>query len=99
MAVIQGILASDDQEVEAWYLEGWCFNLMASHSRETGEKVEGLGWDELSRDALDCLEACQTVRRSCLPSTGTLTDLANSLRSFIQAKSIPMIRFYNTSRS
>ena len=24
LLVLQTVLASDDQEVEAWYLEGWC---------------------------------------------------------------------------
>lgn len=64
LSVIQGILASDDQEVEAWYLEGWCFFLLAEKAKETGEKVEELGWAELSRDALDCLEACQALHTS-----------------------------------
>ncbi|KAJ7035086.1 hypothetical protein C8F04DRAFT_1210500 [Mycena alexandri] len=29
LLVLHGIMASDDQEVEAWYLEGWCFFLIS----------------------------------------------------------------------
>lgn len=54
-------MAVDDQEVEAWYLEGWCFFLMAEQSKETGEKLEDLSWQELAKDARDCLEACLNV--------------------------------------
>lgn len=59
-------MAVDDQEVEAWYLEGWCFFLMAEKSKETGESVEGLGWQELAQDSRDCLDACQTVSQFSL---------------------------------
>lgn len=61
LLVLQGIMASDDQEVEAWYLEGWCFFLMAEQAKESGEKLEELTWEELARDSMDCLQACQTV--------------------------------------
>lgn len=54
-------MASDDENVEAWYLEGWCFFLMAEQAKETGAKVEELTWEELARDALDCLEKSQMV--------------------------------------
>jgi len=61
--VLQGIMASDDEEVEAWYLEGWCFFLMAEQAREHGgKKLDELTWEELARDSRDCLEACKTVR-------------------------------------
>jgi len=62
LLVLQGIIASDDQEVEAWYLEGWCFFLMSEHAQESGEKLEDLPWQDLARDARDCLETCQMVR-------------------------------------
>ena len=55
-------MSSDDQEVEAWYLEGWCFYLMAEQSKESGQKIEDLTWEELARDARDCLETCKNVR-------------------------------------
>ena len=60
--VLEGIMTSDDEEVEAWYLEGWCFFLMAEQAREHGGKLEELTWEELARDSRDCLEACKTVR-------------------------------------
>lgn len=57
-------MASDDQDVEAWYLEGWCFYLMAEQAKESGQKIDDLSWEELAKDARDCLETCRTV--SCL---------------------------------
>ena len=62
LMVVEGIMASDDEVVEAWYLEGWCFFLMAEQSREHGGKIDDLTWEELARDSRDCLEACKTVR-------------------------------------
>ncbi|KAI0707353.1 TPR-like protein [Earliella scabrosa] len=61
LLVLQGIMASDDQEVEAWYLEGWCFFLMAEQAQESGGKLDELTWEELARDARDCLETCQML--------------------------------------
>ncbi|PIL35578.1 hypothetical protein GSI_02306 [Ganoderma sinense ZZ0214-1] len=61
LLVLQGIMASDDQEVEAWYLEGWCFFLMAEQAKENGGKLDELTWEELARDARDCLETCQML--------------------------------------
>ena len=34
---------------------------MADQARETNKTVEGLSWEELARDAMDCLETCQMV--------------------------------------
>ncbi|KAI1797119.1 TPR-like protein [Ganoderma leucocontextum] len=61
LLVLQGIMASDDQEVEAWYLEGWCFFLMAEQAQENGGKVDELTWEELAQDGRDCLETCQML--------------------------------------
>ena len=61
LMVLQGIMASDDEEVEAWYLEGWCFFLMSEQAREQGGKLDELTWEELARDSRDCLETCKTV--------------------------------------
>jgi hypothetical protein len=76
LMVLQGIMASDDEEVEAWYLEGWCFFLMAEQAREHGGgKLDELTWEELARDSRDCLETCKTVRsldsslRFCEPTS------------------------------
>ena len=64
LLTLQGIMASDDQEVEAWYLEGWAFYLMAelAHDSRDGKlEGEGLTWEELAKDARDCLETCRRV--------------------------------------
>ena len=63
LIILQGIMASDDQDVEAWYLEGWCFYLMGQQKKE-GRSLDGaedLSWEDLHRDARDCLETCKTV--------------------------------------
>ena len=62
LMVLQGIMASDDEEVEAWYLEGWCFFLMAEQARDRGGNLEELTWEELAKDSRECLETCNTVR-------------------------------------
>ena len=57
-------MASDDQEVEAWYLEGWALYLMAELANESPDgklEGEGLSWEELAKDARDCLETCRNV--------------------------------------
>ena len=75
LTVLQGIMASDDEEVEAWYLEGWCFFLMAEQARGREGNFEELTWEELARDSRDCLETCKTVRaldlslRFCEPTS------------------------------
>ena len=63
LLVLQTVMASDDQEVEAWYLEGWCFFLLAEKAKESGSQVEDLSWEELAQDARDALERCQMVRK------------------------------------
>ena len=57
-------MAADDQEVEAWYLEGWCFYLMAEQAKEQNKMIEDLTWEELARDARECLENCRVVSGS-----------------------------------
>ncbi|THH01481.1 hypothetical protein EW026_g1251 [Hermanssonia centrifuga] len=64
LLVLSGIMAFDDQEVEAWYLEGWCFFLMAEHAQEHGGIFNELTWEQLARDARDCLEMCKTLHLS-----------------------------------
>ena len=64
LLVLQNIMASDDQEVEAWYLEGWCFYLMAEQAKKENIKIEDLSWEELAKDSRDCLETCKVVRPS-----------------------------------
>ncbi|KAF9036207.1 TPR-like protein [Panaeolus papilionaceus] len=64
LLVLHGIMASDDQEVEAWYLEGWCFYLMAEQAQENGGVLDELTWQELAKDSRDCLETCQVLHRN-----------------------------------
>jgi len=62
LLVLHGIMASDDQDVEAWYLEGWCFFLMAEEAKgQEGGMLDELGWEELARDSRDCLETCHVL--------------------------------------
>lgn len=61
LLVLHGIMSTDDQEVEAWYLEGWCFYLMAEQAQESGGILDELTWQELGKDSRDCLETCQVV--------------------------------------
>lgn len=64
LLTLQGIMASDDQEVEAWYLEGWAFYLMAELAQDSPNgklEGEGLTWEELAKDSRDCLETCRNV--------------------------------------
>ncbi|KAF5367376.1 hypothetical protein D9758_003692 [Tetrapyrgos nigripes] len=61
LLVLHGIMSSDDQEVEAWYLEGWCYFLMAEQAKESGGKLDDMTWEELAKDARDRLETCQML--------------------------------------
>jgi len=61
LLVLHGIMSVDDQDVEAWYLEGWCFYMMAEQAQENGGTLDDLTWQELGKDARDCLETCQVV--------------------------------------
>ncbi|KAF8199620.1 hypothetical protein BJ912DRAFT_949700 [Pholiota molesta] len=64
LLVLHGITSTDDQEVEAWYLEGWCFYLMAEQAQENGGTIDELTWQELGKDSRDCLETCQVLHRN-----------------------------------
>ena len=94
--VLQGIMASDDEEVEAWYLEGWCFFLMAEQARENGGKLDELTWEELARDSRDCLETCKTVR-SLDPSCDLRTHFLYS--SYISTKGTLTFLYGSMSRN
>ncbi|KAJ7104136.1 hypothetical protein B0H15DRAFT_766922 [Mycena belliarum] len=61
LLVLHGVMASDDQEVEAWYLEGWCFFLMSEQAQEQGGTLDDLTWQELATDARDCLATCEVL--------------------------------------
>ncbi|EJD51287.1 TPR-like protein [Auricularia subglabra TFB-10046 SS5] len=64
LAILQDVLASDDQEVMGWYLEGWCFLLMSEHLRKAPEGTTvdgGATWTDLAHDAKECLEMCKNL--------------------------------------
>ena len=91
LMVVSGVMAVDDQEVEAWYLEGWCFFMMTERAQENGGTFNELTWEQLGKDARDCLDACQTVstrHRSFVPCR---TDASPT--SFILPKSTPTRRY------
>ncbi|KZV68291.1 TPR-like protein [Peniophora sp. CONT] len=52
LEVIQGILAADDTDAEAWYLEGWAHFLIAESLNPDPE------WIDEAREARDSLESC-----------------------------------------
>lgn len=67
LLVLQGIIATDDQEVEAWYLEGWCFFLMSETAKESCDgRLDDMSWGELGKDSRDCLETCKVVSNSSI---------------------------------
>lgn len=61
LLVLHGVMTADDEEVEAWYLEGWCYFLMAEQAKENGGTLDDLSWEELAKDARDRLDTCQMV--------------------------------------
>ncbi|KIK63093.1 hypothetical protein GYMLUDRAFT_41404 [Collybiopsis luxurians FD-317 M1] len=61
LLVLHGVMTADDEEVEAWYLEGWCYYLMAEQAKENDGTLDDLGWEELAKDARDRLETCQML--------------------------------------
>ena len=71
LLVLHGIMSSDDQDVEAWYLEGWCFFLMSEQAQENGGALDELTWQELAKDSRDCLETCQVVSDCCFHTHDT----------------------------
>ena len=78
LAVLHGVMSSDDQEVEAWYLEGWCYFLMAEQTKESGASTfEDMTWEEMAQEARDRLEMCKLVnqRKFSLAITNVLTSL------------------------
>ncbi|KAJ4477172.1 hypothetical protein J3R30DRAFT_3657685 [Lentinula aciculospora] len=64
LLVIHGVMAADDEEVEAWYLVGWCYFLMAEQAKENGGTLDDLSWEELAKDARDRLETCQLLHNN-----------------------------------
>ncbi|TFK47776.1 TPR-like protein [Heliocybe sulcata] len=85
LEVLQGLIATDDQLVDAWYLEGWCFFLMAEQARESGADLEGLSWMDLARDARDCLEMCKKLSANEANPDVPMTEHVKELIGQLQA--------------
>jgi len=86
LLALHGIMSSDDQEVEAWYLEGWCFYLMSEKAKESGGTFDELTWEELAKDSRDCLETCQVVSISRVFG---IVAIPNALSSFTEIRTTP----------
>jgi len=88
LLVLQGIMAADDQDVEAWYLEGWCFFLMSEQAQESGGKLDDLTWQEVARDSRDCLETCQVLHKTQEHPDKPLLEHVKELISKLEAQGI-----------
>ena len=75
LEVLITIFETDDEEIEAWYLQGYCFVLMAQQARESDGEYKDMEWQKLAQDARDCLETCRSVRRLRLDRFGSLLIL------------------------
>ncbi|EKM58296.1 uncharacterized protein PHACADRAFT_26810 [Phanerochaete carnosa HHB-10118-sp] len=88
LLVLSGIMAFDDQEVEAWYLEGWCFFLMAEQAQENGGTLQELAWEQLARDARDCLETCKMLHESQEHPDTPLLEHAKELIAKLESQGV-----------
>jgi len=91
-------MSTDDQEVEAWYLEGWCFYLMAEQAQENGGSLDELTWQELAKDSRDCLETCQVVS-FISRSRYSSTEMTYKFASFTEIRNIPTDHYSATLKS
>ncbi|KAF8905096.1 hypothetical protein CPB84DRAFT_1814317 [Gymnopilus junonius] len=89
LLVLHGIMSADDQDVEAWYLEGWCFYMMAEQAQERGGSLDDLTWQELGKDARDCLETCQVLHRNQEHPDKPLLEHVKELISKLDSLGIP----------
>ncbi|KAH0833334.1 hypothetical protein J3R83DRAFT_12402 [Lanmaoa asiatica] len=72
LSLLEGVLAADDANIEGWYLMGWTWWLLAERKNGgdvsatvgLGEDGRELEWQDMARDARDCLETCQTLHTS-----------------------------------
>lgn len=81
LALLEGVVATDDAQVEAWYLMGWAWWLRAERRREGGEPVEGNDegeWEDMARDARECLETCRMVSAVVELGVGFMFSAATS---------------------
>ncbi|KAG8212982.1 hypothetical protein J3R82DRAFT_11368 [Butyriboletus roseoflavus] len=70
LSLLEGVLAADDENIKGWYLMGWAWWLLAERKKEgdvsttVGLDGHALEWQDMTRDARDCLEMCQTLHTS-----------------------------------
>ncbi|KAF5341914.1 hypothetical protein D9611_001897 [Ephemerocybe angulata] len=88
LLVLHGIMSTDDQDVEAWYLEGWCFYLMSEQAKEAGGNIDELTWQELAKDSRDCLETCQVLHRNQDHPDKPILEHVQELISGLEAQGI-----------
>ena len=99
LLVLHGIMSSDDQEVEAWYLEGWCFHLMSEQAQESGGSIDGLTWQELAKDSRDCLETCQVVSYIYIYANDYTKTFNPSSQSYIVIKITRINLYWNIQKN
>ncbi|KAF9267726.1 TPR-like protein [Marasmius fiardii PR-910] len=80
LLVLHGVMSSTDEEVEAWYLEGWCYFMMAEQAKENGGTLDDISWEELAGDSRDRLETCQLLH---INERHPDTPLLNHVRELI----------------
>ncbi|KAF8626984.1 hypothetical protein AX15_004576 [Amanita polypyramis BW_CC] len=88
LLVLQDIMSADDQDVEAWYLEGWCFFIMSEQAQENGGILDDLTWQELANDARDCLETCQVLHAAQEHPDTPLLEHVKELIAKLEAQGI-----------
>ncbi|KAG9224914.1 hypothetical protein CCMSSC00406_0001935 [Pleurotus cornucopiae] len=88
LLVLKGIMDNDDQDVEAWYLEGWCFYLMSEQAKESGGSLDEMTSEELAKDSRDCLDTCVVLHTNQEHPDEPLLDHAKELISKLEALGI-----------
>jgi hypothetical protein len=91
LVVLQGIISADDEEVEAWYLDGWCYFLMAEQSREDGGSFDDMTSQELAQEACNRLERCKLVRTDCRSFVLTLMHFLVQLHVHQRHPDMPLL--------
>ncbi|KAG8902744.1 hypothetical protein FRB99_004169 [Tulasnella sp. 403] len=90
LTILHGVLSEDDQQVEAWYLQGWCFYLMAEDVKD-GKEVPGLGETtllELKQDSRNCLETCKELHKSQEHPDEQIIEHVNELIGELEADGV-----------
>ncbi|KAJ8521892.1 hypothetical protein ONZ45_g1439 [Pleurotus djamor] len=88
LLVLKDIMETDDQDVEAWYLEGWCFYLMGEQAKEHGGSFDEMTWAELAKDARDCLDTCVVLHTNQEHPDAPLLEHARELIANLEALGI-----------